>query len=132
MTKRIFNHSGFNAYLSERQLMASRCDSCQAVFLPPRGLCTRCYSTLMAWEPLSGEGELIGYTTIHIAPPAMKAAGYSREKPYRSGIIRLKEGCTISGLIVDETTELRTGMPMRAVFVERNGVVLLGFDVKEE
>ena len=120
---RLFNHTGYNAYLSEHQLMAARCAECGTLYLPPRTLCIMCYSTRMGWVPLSGEGRLTGFTTVFIGLPAMAAEGYGREKPYCSGIVRLAEGpaicAQILGVDASDPTGARIGMPLRAVFIER-------------
>lgn len=120
--ERMLNHSGYSAYLNERKLMGSRCLDCGEVYLPPRSLCTHCYSTHMAWMQFSGEGQLAGFTTIYVGLPAMVSRGYNRENPYCVGVVRLVEGPSISGRI--QTTgcafpeEVKVGLPVRAVFVE--------------
>ena len=52
------------------------------------------------WEELGGRGKLVAFTTIHIAPTAMIEAGYSRDNPYCTGIVRLAEGPAISAQIL--------------------------------
>ena len=134
---RPFNHTGFNAYLAEHKLMGTRCTLCSRIFLPPRELCPQCYTTEMEWIELSGEGELASYTTIHVGLPAMVAEGYSRERPYCAGVVRLAEGPSISGQIVgkDDTCpeDIAIGMPLRAVYLTRGPEqqVILAFQKKE-
>jgi uncharacterized OB-fold protein len=86
MAEQEFTHTAFQAHLDRHKLMGARCQSCGALYLPPRPMCTACYSQDMLWEELSGNGELIAFTTVHIAPTAMIAAGYGRNKPYCSGV----------------------------------------------
>jgi len=131
---RPFNHIGFNAYLVEHRLMGVRCTCCDSIFLPPRELCPNCYNAEMEWMQMSGVGELIGFSAIHIGLPAMIAAGYNRERPYCSGIVRLSEGPTISGLIVGENDscpeEIAVGLRLQAAFVglSPDGQVVLAFE----
>jgi uncharacterized OB-fold protein len=86
-------------------------------------MCPTCYGEEMAWEEMAGEGELVAFTTVHIAPTAMIDAGYGRDKPYCAGIVRLKEGPAISAQIlgVDPTRpdEIEIGTPLHVAFVER-------------
>jgi uncharacterized protein len=111
-----FNHSGYLQHLAEGRLAAVRCQACQALLFPPRSLCPNCYASQMEWLPLSGRGTLLAYTLIYIGLPAMAAAGYDRQNPYISGVVRLAEGPAISALIISPETEPAVGMPMRAVF----------------
>ncbi len=136
---RPFNHTGFNQLLAEQKLMAARCTACGEIYLPPRPLCPRCYHSEMEWIELSGEGQLEGYTLVYVGLPAMTAEGYSRQKPYCSGVVRLKEGPAVAAQIVGEDGALpepiQVGMPLCAVFLERgNGdhlSVRLAFTISE-
>lgn len=120
MEERAFTHASFNKFLSEGRLMGSRCMRCGEVHLPPRPMCPHCFGTAMDWHPFNGEGKLAGFTVVHVGLPVMTAEGYSREKPYVSGVVRLAEGPAISAQIVGaEPDALRVGMEMQAVFVER-------------
>ena len=123
MPEREFNHNSFQTYLGEHKLMGSRCASCNALHVPPRPLCSNCFGETMAWEEMGGHGNLRAFTAVHIATSAMIEAGYGREKPYFSGIVKLDEGPSISAQILgaDAThpEQLAIGTPLHAVFVER-------------
>jgi uncharacterized OB-fold protein len=77
----------------------------------------------MEWVEMSGEGELLAFTTVHIAPTAMIEAGYDRKNPYCTGIVQLAEGPAISaqilGLDPNNPQEIQIGTPLRVAFVER-------------
>lgn len=132
MEQRPFTHAGFNQYLAEHRLMGCRCEDCGSIFLPPRSLCPNCYSTRLAWFAFSGQGELIGFTTIYVGLSMMQKEGYNREHPYCTGVVRLVEGATVSGQIIDadcaQPEELRVGARVFATFIERNHRVTLGFE----
>jgi uncharacterized protein len=117
-----FNHAGFSAHLNLRKLMGSRCISCQAVYLPPLPLCTRCYSTQMEWIQFSGLGTLESYSVIYTPLPELAAVGRGRDCPYTVGIVRLEEGGLISAQIMDggctDLTQMEIGMPLHVVFPE--------------
>lgn len=118
-----FTSATFYRFLDEHKLMGSRCKACGALHLPPRPLCPACYGGEMEWEEMSGQGKLVAFTTIHIAPTAMIEAGYGRDKLYCTGIVQLDEGPAISAQIVgvDAThpEQIAIGTPVYATFIER-------------
>ncbi|MFZ5916345.1 MAG: Zn-ribbon domain-containing OB-fold protein [Chloroflexota bacterium] len=123
MADREFSGTSFYQFLGENRLMGSRCQSCGALHLPPRALCPACYGSDMAWEELSGQGKLVAFTAVHIAPTAMIQAGYGRDKPYCAGIVELEDGSRISAQIlgVDPSAPeaITIGTPLRVAFVQR-------------
>ena len=123
MSERQMTGEAFYQYLAEHKLMASRCQSCGALHVPPRPLCPACYSDDLDWEQIGGTGKLVAFTTVHIAPTAMIEAGYGRDKPYCAGIVQLAEGPAISaqivGVDVSHPAEIEVGMPLQATFVRR-------------
>ena len=44
-----FTIEQFYKFLSEEKLMAAQCRECGAKFLPPRIICTNCYSKNLTW-----------------------------------------------------------------------------------
>jgi uncharacterized OB-fold protein len=77
----------------------------------------------MEWAEVAGEGELSAFTTIHIAPTAMLDAGYSRDKPYCAGIVKLKDGLSISaqilGVDASKPEKIQVGTPVKVEYIER-------------
>ena len=123
MNDQDFTRATFDSFLAAHKLMGTRCGSCGALYLPPRPLCTACYGDDMVWTEFSGQGKLLAFTTIHIAPTAMIDAGYGRANPYCTGVVQLEEGPAISAQIlgVDATRqqEIVIGAPLQVAFVER-------------
>jgi uncharacterized OB-fold protein len=123
MNDQDFTRAKFDSFLAARKLMGTRCGSCGALYLPPRPLCPACYGDDMAWTEFSGQGKLLAFTTIHIAPTAMIDAGYGRDNPYCTGVVQLEEGPAISAQIlgVDATQpqQIVIGAPLQVAFVER-------------
>ena len=119
----VFTEAAFRSFLAKHQLMAARCQACGGLYLPPRPLCPDCFGMDMAWEPLSGQGELAAFTAVHIAPTAMIEAGYDRDNPYVAGVVRLAEGPSISaqilGMDARHPDQIAIGASLRAVYVER-------------
>lgn len=125
MSDRPFTSESFYQFLGERKLMGSRCTACDALYVPPRPLCPKCFGEEMAWVEMKGDGRLVAFTTVHIAPTAMIEAGYGRNNPYCAGVVALDEGPAISAQIlgVDESQpeEIVLGTPLQVAFVERGG-----------
>ena len=125
MSTEAFTNTIFQKHLDGHILAGSRCQSCGELHLPPHPLCPTCYSEDMVWEELDGRGELAAFTAIHIAPSAMIEAGYNMQNPYVSGIVKLREGPSISAQIigVDATQpqDIQIGAPVQVTFIERNG-----------
>jgi uncharacterized OB-fold protein len=55
--------------------MGSRCKDYGALFVLPRSICVKCYSSEMEWVEMKGEGRLAAFTCITVAPPFMMAEG---------------------------------------------------------
>lgn len=120
---RPFTHASFQQFLNEGKLMASRCADCGGLYLPPRAICPACHGDRLEWVETSGQGRLAAFTTIHIAPTAMIAAGYDRDNPYCAGVVELVEGVRISAFILGvdakDPTSIQIGTPLTFATVER-------------
>jgi uncharacterized OB-fold protein len=118
-----FTIASFDNFLSERKLMASRCVSCGALWLPPRPICLKCKGDEMEWKELGGKGTLVAFTVIGVGPMPMIDAGYGRDNPYCVGIVQVEEGprigAQILGVDVAHPENIKIGTPVAADFVER-------------
>ncbi|MEJ2011316.1 MAG: Zn-ribbon domain-containing OB-fold protein [Anaerolineales bacterium] len=118
-----FSQAEFYNRLAEHKIMGSKCSDCGQLYLPPRPMCTKCFGRAMEWTELKPTGELLAFTVIYIAPTAMLEAGYGRENPYCSGIVRLEQGVSISaqilGVDVGDPESIQIGLPLQAEFIER-------------
>ena len=91
------------------QLTAIRCGSCGELAVPPKELCPNCHGH--AWQPvaLAGDGTIASFTVIRVAPRA-----HAADVPYAVAVVRLKEGVSILGRILDIPFEkLAVGLPVR-------------------
>lgn len=111
-----FTAHSFQHYLGQGKLRASRCPGCQVIYLPVRALCPDCGKTELEWVDLSGKARLVAYTSVYIGPTFMNEEGFSREKPYLTGIVELVEGPRISarllGLDPEDPGSIRIGIPL--------------------
>lgn len=99
------------------------CQDCAAVQYPPREACHRCLSARLQWRAQSGEGTLLGITTLHHSNDP-----FFRERlPWRLGLVQLDAGPSLivhlHGEVGDAPTPVRVGARL-----DRAGqAVLIGF-----
>ena len=123
MEERPFSDIAYEQYLKEERLMGSRCQACDARYVPPRSICVKCFSSDMEWVEMKGKGRLAAFTCITVAPPFMIAQGYNRKNPYISGVVELEEGgrvdARIEGVDAGEPEKIKVGMPLKVKFLHR-------------
>lgn len=123
MEQREFSGASFYQFLGEEKLVASKCKKCGALYLPPKPMCTSCYSDEMEWAEMKGKGKLAAFTTIAVASTLMIEEGYGRDNPYCTGVVELEEGPKISARILGvdpkKPEEIKVGTPLTVEFVER-------------
>lgn len=49
---------------------ATRCRSCNRVYMPPTSVCSKCFSRIDEWVELNGAGTVRSYTVVHYTEPA--------------------------------------------------------------
>ena len=131
MEERPINDHSYEQFLAEEQLMGSRCAKCDALYAPPRSICTNCYASDMRWEAMQGTGTLAAFTCIAIGPSFMASEGFGRENPYCTGAVRLAEGprlvARIEGVDAKSPETIRIGTPMRVKYLHRGDVKARAF-----
>jgi uncharacterized protein len=91
------------------RLTAIRCRRCGDLAMPPKEFCPACQERDWAPIPLAGGGTITSFTIIRVAP-----RGRADEVPYAVAVVRLEEGVSLLGRIVDISLEsLRVGLPVR-------------------
>ncbi len=107
-----FTIEQFYKYVEQGKLMGGRCKKCGAIYLPPRPLCTKCFSKDFEWVEISPKGKLLTYTIIHVAPVQFQSMA-----PYAVGIVQLENGLKIPGMIRDvEHEKIEIGMELQVGF----------------
>jgi uncharacterized OB-fold protein len=79
------------ASVAEGRFELQTCHDCGQVQYPPRDACTNCLSVRLAWQPVSGRGDLISETLLHHSNELY----YRALVPLRLGLVRLSEGITV-------------------------------------
>lgn len=104
----LFTIDQFYKNLAHGKLTAGKCIKCGRIHLPPRPMCSTCFSQDFEWIEVPGKGKLVTYTVIHIAPQQFLTIA-----PYAVGIIELENGLRIPGMIQGTTQEkLQIGMEL--------------------
>jgi len=118
-------------FLEEKKLVGSRCRNCGAVYLPPRPLCRSCGEPAMEWVEFEGNGKVETFSRIYFPTAELIGAGFGRDNPNCTAIVRLDEGPAISAQILGpdllSTPDVAIGDQVNAAFVERNGRKILVF-----
>ena len=123
MNERPFSDISYEQVLNEEKLMGSRCRKCGTLSVPPRPICTQCWSSEMEWAEMKGKGKLAAFTCIAVGPQFMIEEGYDRKNPYCSGVVELEEGvrvvARIDGVDTNKPESIKIGMPLTAGFPHR-------------
>jgi len=107
-----FTIEQFYRFIGERKLMAVKCRSCVNLFLPPRNVCPRCFSTNLEWTELDEKGTLLTYTVIHVPPSQFQSVA-----PYALGIVEFEDGVHLLGMIRGvKQEEIMVGMDLTVDF----------------
>ena len=107
-------NSKFFLALEEGKLLATKCEKCAKVWIPPRPICPEDLS-VTTWVELSGRGTLESWTVCPKAPAYAKA-----EEPYTLAYVRFDGASTLflQQLRNPRNVELHYGLRVQAVFAE--------------
>ncbi|MFO7677600.1 MAG: Zn-ribbon domain-containing OB-fold protein [Thermoplasmatota archaeon] len=96
-------------------LIGNECGECGRVFFPVRESCPICRRKSIGKinpKKLSGKGEVLTYSIIHVGPEE-----FEDQVPYPIAIIQLDEGPKITAQIVDcDLDQIKIGMRVESVF----------------
>ena len=99
-------------------LEGHKCQSCGAVFLGERAVCSKCGArNQMKATKLSNQGTLYVYSIVHRSFPGI-------EVPYISAIVDLDGGGTVKGNLINiepNPEKIRLGMPVEVVYKDALG-----------
>jgi uncharacterized OB-fold protein len=94
------------------------CQRCEATFLAPRTVCSKCGARdQLATKRLSNQGTLYAYSIVHRSFPGV-------EVPYVSAIVDLEGGGSIKGNLVNvepNPKKIAFGMPVEVVYKDALG-----------
>ena len=123
MTERVVTLKSFFEEARAGRLTGIRCARCGALALPPKELCPTCQQRQWEPVPLAGTGTVTSFTVIRI-PPRGRAA----EAPYAVAMVRLGEGVSLLGRVVDIPLEaLQAGLPVKFRPLVADDQTIIGF-----
>jgi uncharacterized OB-fold protein len=124
VTDQVLTLKGFFEQVRDGRLSAIRCGGCGELAIPPKELCPRCHQRQWELVQLHGTGTVASFTVIRIPP-----RGRLAEAPYAVAVVKLDEGVSLLGRIVDIPADaLKAGLPVRfrPLFLEDQVVVGFG------
>lgn len=114
---------GMTAAAAEGRFELQVCRDCSAVQYPPRDACHRCLSPRLQWRAQSGEGTLLGHTTLHHSNDL-----FFRERlPWRLGLVQLDAGPSVLVHLHGEVGEPPAPVRVGARLDRAGQAVLIGF-----
>ena len=123
MTERVINLKTFFEEARAGRLTGIRCGRCGELAIPPKEFCANCQQRDWQPVPLAGGGTIVSHTVIRVAP-----RGRGGEVPYAVAVVRLEEGVSVLGRIVDIPFEtLAAGLPVRFRPVQIDTQTVVGF-----
>ena len=110
--ERAFTIASFYEFLNDKQLMAAKCVDCGTVLLPPKPMCTKCFSLNLKWIKHQKTGTLLSYSVIHVAPKQFESM-----VPYIVGIVKFENGRCLPGIICNVSAEkIKVGINVKFDF----------------
>jgi uncharacterized OB-fold protein len=107
-----FTIEQFYKNINQGKLLGAKCLKCGKMHLPPRPLCSECFSNDFEWSEIPTSGRLLTYTIIHIAPTQFQSMA-----PYATGIVQLKDDLKLPGMIRGAPLEeIEVGMELAVDF----------------
>lgn len=107
-------HDTFWAWCGKDELRLQRCQACDHLAWPVVRKCEACGARSFVWEPMSGRGKVVSWTTFE--------RDYYRGMlpvPYDTILVELEEGpLFISNPKGFGREELSPGMPVKLVFID--------------
>ncbi len=110
-----------------QRIMGLKCPKCNIVYVPPKSVCSKCFSQLDEWVEVSDEGTLETFTVESIIYSHLYQP---KEAPYAIGIIKLDGATTGLCHFLSETdpAKIKIGSRWKAVFKEKREASILDID----
>jgi len=124
VTERVITLKGFFEEAREGRLSAIRCGTCGELAIPPKELCPSCHERRWELVPLHGTGSVVSFTVIRIPP-----RGRLAEAPYAVAVVKLDEGVSLLGRIVDIPLDALTAglsVRFRPLLLENQVIISFG------
>lgn len=95
------------------EFMLPRCAACGKFHFYPRATCPHCGADKLAWQAVSGKGEVYSFTIVQRAP----SKGFEALVPYVVAVVALAEGPHLMTRLIDVPPDaVHIGMPVAVAF----------------
>lgn len=107
----------YNEILKNKRWMAIKCSQCGKVYMPPRELCSECFSPMNEWVEVGPEGVCEGFTVVRF-PYIDANTGGMKQVPFTCVWVVLDGADTRMTHVCSEIdeTKLHVGGRMRMVW----------------
>jgi len=105
-------------------MQLQRCNGCGQFIFYPRGVCPRCFSDDLAWQPVAGTGAVHAFTIVHRHP----SPAFNDEVPYVVALVELDEGVRMLSNLVGiepDPARVKVGLPVEVVYDDATDEVTL-------
>ena len=100
----------------QHQLKLPHCEDCGRFHFYPRSTCPHCRSQKLAWQAVSGKGNIYSFTVVHRAP----SKGFEGEVPYVVAVVALDEGPHLMTRVVPPAADaVKIGMRVSVAFEDK-------------
>ena len=104
LTKTYWNAAG------NGDLLLQKCNTCDHLQHYPRSICTRCWSTDLAWQAASGFGHVWTFTVVGIPGHA----AWQKDVPFVLALVELEEGPRLmTNIVACDPDSVRCGQRVK-------------------
>lgn len=106
----------FYAGFEKKKILGSKCPECDKIYVPPREVCSDCWTPMSQLTELPETGKVVNFTVAHV-----DVKGARRDKPIAIGLVKLDGAYTamfgqIEGISPDD---VKVGLKVKAVWAEQ-------------
>lgn len=100
-----------------KRFMGIRCPKCSTVYIPPRGVCGRCFAEMNEWVEVGPKGVISSFTILRFAFIDPET-GVQKPVPYGYGFIKLDGADTLFQhyINIEDERKIKVGTRVEPVF----------------
>lgn len=103
-----FTVERFYDHLSQGRLMGAKCQDCGRLYVPPRPVCSDCFSQRLRWKRLKRRGKITTFSEVHVSNEE-----FQKIAPYVVAIVQLEDGVRLGGVVRGATRkQIEVGDPV--------------------
>jgi uncharacterized OB-fold protein len=111
---------------AQQKFVVQQCQDCQSWIWTPRPSCNECGSEKIAWQPMSGKGEVYSFTVIRQIVGRAASKAFEPDIPYVVAWVDLDEGPRlITNIVGCPVEDVKLGMKVSVVFEQASPEIWL-------